>query len=265
MYGPVISQEYYSLPAEAKEIPSNSISFHVGAMYGRSVYNDRVLQRYSAGVGIGISPEWMISSSLTFSDLHDEKFIFESVRLTSKYRLITSKTKWSQFRLSAFGTVAYSRNHLDYNEINLAGDHSGVQAGLLASHMWKRWAFSGSASLIEMFSKSRWEKDLPQQYAYEAFNYSVSAGVNIFPLNNKKHSLAKVNFLAQLIGSSNLDWKYEKYYVDLAPAIQLILNRKVRFYLQHRFQIKSDIFRLQRNSWVISYEFPLFSDIKKNI
>ncbi len=83
----------------------------------------------------GLNKNWMVHAAVSVSDMHEEKFIFESLRLYAKYRFLSIDDVHKHFRMAAFGAASYSRNHLDHNEINLMGDQSGVQAGLIATQL----------------------------------------------------------------------------------------------------------------------------------
>ena len=62
------------------------------------------------------------------------------------------------FRMAAFAAGTYSRNHLDHNEINLMGDQTGVQAGLIATQLWNKFAISATGSWNEVLHEERWDK-----------------------------------------------------------------------------------------------------------
>jgi hypothetical protein len=165
--------------------------------------------------------------------------------------------------MAAFAMGAYSRNHLQHNELNLMGDHSGIQTGLIATQLWNKLAVSGTASLIEVFDKKRNDKTLPQQYAFEGLNYSLSAGYLVLPGNYTSYNQTNLNIYAELLGGRNLDWEYEKYYLDLAPSVQLIFKSTSKLNLGYRFQLKSDIYRNMKNSWMVSYEYILLNVLQK--
>lgn len=120
---------------------------------------------------------------LSFSDMHDPTFYFESARAYVKYRFLSNDDIHKHFRMAAFVAGSYSRNHLDHNELSLMGDHSGVQLGVIATQLKNRLAVSGTVGVIEVFDKLRWDKDYQQQYAYESIAYSLS-GVIYYILRN---------------------------------------------------------------------------------
>ena len=257
------SQELFPFTEPASNMPAKSMSLKLGAMYGKGVHGDRIGQRYSPEVMFGISKKWMLHAAVTISNMYEPFFYYESARLYGKYRFLSIDEVHKHFRMAAFATAAYSRNHLQHNELNLMGDHSGVQAGLIATQLWNKLAISGTASLIEVFDEKRNDETVPQQYAFESLNYSLSAGYLVVPVNYTDYNQTNLNIYAELLGGRNLDWEYEKYYLDLAPSVQLIFKSTSKLNLGYRFQLKSDIYRNMKNSWMISYEYIFLNALRK--
>src|SRR5688572_30072766 len=167
-------QELFPFTEPASNMPAKSMSLKMGAMFGKGVHGSRFDQRYTPEVMFGLSKKWMVHAAVTFSNMYENFYYYESARLYAKYRFLSKDEVHKHFRMAAFVTAAYSRNHLQHNELNLMGDHSGVQAGLIATQLWNKLAVSGTASIIEVLDEKRNEK--PQEYAFQSLNYSLSAG-----------------------------------------------------------------------------------------
>lgn len=257
------AQELYPYTEPASNMPAKSLGFKLGTMYGKGPHSDRILQRYSPEVMFGVNKKFMVHANLTFSDMHESYFYYESARIYAKYRFLSRDDVHKHFRMAAFTSAAYSRNHPDHNEINLLGDQSGIQIGVIATQLWNKFALSGSVSGIEVLDGSRWDKDFPQQYAYEALNYTLSAGYLLFPKKYSDYRQTNFNIYAELLGGRNLDWEYEKYYLDLAPSIQLIFNSTAKLNIGYRFQLRSDIYRLMKSSFMISYDHLILNALNK--
>jgi hypothetical protein len=84
-----------------------------------------------------------------------------------------------------------------------------------------------------------------------------------FTMEYKDYNQTNLNIYAELLGGQNLDWEYEKYYLDLAPSVQLIFKSTSKLNLGYRFQLKSDIYRNMKSSWMISYEYIFLNALKK--
>jgi hypothetical protein len=262
--GSIHAQELYPFAEPASNMPSKSISVKLGAMYGKGVHRSNTLHRYNPEVMFGLNKNWMIHATLGFSNMHENYFYYESAKIYAKYRFLSIDEIHKHFRMAAFASATYSRNHLDHNEINLQyGDQSGVQAGIIATQLWHKFAISGTASISEVLDKERAEKVLPQKYAFQSLNYSLSAGYLVFPRSYIDYNQVNLNLYAELIGGRNLDWPQEKYYLDLAPSVQLIFNSTSKLNLGYRFELTSDIYRLMRKSFMISYERIFLNALRK--
>lgn len=257
------AQELYPYTEPASNMPAKSMSLKLGAMYGRGVLGNRIGQRYSPEIMFGLNKKWMLHAALSFSDMYETFFYYESARVYAKYRFLSKDGVHKHFRMAAFATAAYSRNHLQHNELNLLGDHSGLQAGIIATQLWNKLAISATISETEVFDWKRWDQIWSQQYAFEALNYSLSAGYLVLPRDYKNYNQTNLNIYAELLGGRNLDWKYEKYYLDLAPSVQLIFKSTSKLNLGYRFQLKSDIYRNMKNSWMVSYEYIFLNALQK--
>jgi hypothetical protein len=260
----IIGQELYVYTEPASNMPTNSVSTKLSGMFANDNHSDRILQRYTPEVMLGLSKKWMVHGIVTISNMHQNKFIFESARLYAKWRFLSVDDVHKHFRLAAFGAASYSRNHLNFNEINLSGDQSGVQVGLIATQLWNKLAISGSASLNEILHKYRWDDIHSSLHAFEAFNYSLSAGYLLLPRVYTDYNQTNLNLYIELLSGTNINWPQEKYYMDLAPAIQFIFNSTDKLNLGYRFQIAGDVYRMANNSFMISYEHIFLNVLKKN-
>jgi len=254
-------QELFPFSEPASNMPAKSMSLKLGAMLGQGVHGSGVDQRYTPEVMFGLNKKWMVHGALTLSNMYENFFYYESARVYAKYRFLSNDDVHKHFRMAAFVTAAYSRNHLQHNELNLMGDHSGVQTGIIATQLWNKFALSGTASIIEVLDEARDNK--PQEYAFQSLNYSLSAGYLLLPGVYKDYNQTNLNIYAELLGGQNLDWEYEKYYLDLAPSFQLIFKSTSKLNVGYRFQLKSDIYRNMKNSWMISYEYIFLNALKK--
>jgi hypothetical protein len=152
---------------------------------------------------------------------------------------------------------------MDHNELNMMGDQSGVQAGLIATQLWNKLAISGTGSIMQVLNNKMKKESKPEEYAFQAFNYSLSAGYLLFPLEYTSYDQTNVNLYAEVLGGRNLDITREKYYVDLAPSIQFIFKSTGKLNLGYRFELSSDIYRLAKRQYMVSYEHIFLNALKK--
>jgi hypothetical protein len=259
----IVGQELYVFSEPASNMPTNSISAKISGMFANDNHSSRTLQRYMPEVMVGINKNWMIHGSVTFSDMHQSRFIFESSRIYAKWRFLSLDDVHKHFRMAAFGAISYSRNRPNFNEINFGGDQSGAQIGLIATQLLNKLAISGSASLNEVLHKYRWDDAHRDLHAFQALKYSLSAGYLLFPLEYESYDQTNLNLYLELLGGQNIDWPQEKYYLDLAPSIQFIFNSNDKLNLGYRYQIAGDVVRMANKSFMISYEHVFLNAIKK--
>lgn len=249
------AQELYPYTEPASNMPSHSLSATGTAMFEKGRQTGQFMQRYSPELMLGLSKKWMVHAAGSFSNMYSGSLRGESVRLYAKYRFFSNDAVHQHFRMAAFALGSYSRNKPMYNELNLLGDQSGVQAGVVATQLLHKIAISGTASVTEILNKERWQKETENVYAWRALNYSLSAGYLLFPLNYTNYKQTNVNLYAELLGSRNLDFAPEKYFVDLAPAVQFIFNSTSKLNLGYRFQLSGDVNRLANRGFMVSYEY----------
>jgi len=252
--GYITAQELYPYTDPASNNPSKSISVKAAAMLARSTHSGNIMQRYMPEVMLGLDKKWMLRAGVNFSDMYNENLIWEGARLYGKYRFLSQDQLHKHFRMAAFGAATYSRKPLSYNELNMMGDQSGIQVGLIATQLWNKLALSGTGSFMEVLDNERRRSLHREHYARRALNYSLSAGYLLFPIEYTSYDQTNVNLYAELLGGQNLGFDAEKYYVDLAPSIQFIFKSTGKLNLGYRFELDSDISRLSRRQFMISYE-----------
>ena len=258
------AQELYPYSEPASNMPSKSISIKNTAFFNKDVHSSRTVNRQMPELMFGLNKNWMVHLGANFSNMHQQSFVWEGARLYAKYRFLSNDDVHQHFRMAAFASGTYSRNHLDHNEINIQmGDQSGVQAGLIATQLWNKFAISATGSWNEVLDEKRQDKSFADVYAYRSSNYSLSAGYLLLPFEYKDYNQTNINLYAELLGSRNINFPREKYYVDLAPSIQAIFNSTAKLNVGYRFQLSSDIYRLTKNSWMVSFEYIFLNALRK--
>ncbi|MBC7850486.1 MAG: hypothetical protein H7Y31_12165 [Chitinophagaceae bacterium] len=247
------SQELYVFTEPASNMPARSISGKYNFKMLRGLHSDRIEQRHNADIMFGLNKKWMLHAGTSFSDMYSNNVQWESMRLYAKYRFFSVDDVHSHFRMAAFFMGSYSKNTPYYDELALDGDQSGVQVGVIATQLLHKLAFSASLSNVQILQSSRWEKVWPQSNAYQAVDYTLSAGYLLFPRTYQSFKQVNVNLYVELLGQRTYDLK--RYYTDLAPAIQLIFNSNAKLNLGYRFQLGSDMHRMGDRSFLLGFEW----------
>ncbi len=249
------AQELYIYTEPASNIPAKALSAKLTATYAEKMDNN-IAQRYTSAIYLGLSKNIMLKAAATFADMNTSYFRYESFSLYGKYRFLSKDEAHKHFRMAIFADGSISRSPYRYEEIALMGDKSGAEAGLVATQLIHKLAISGTVSHTQVLDKSRFEKGVDYERPYQAMNYALSAGYLLLPLKYESYQQTNLNLYAELLAQQTLDKK--RYYIDLAPAAQLIFNSNTKLNLGYRFHLGGDMTRMARNSFLISLEKTFF-------
>ena len=253
------SQELYVYTEPASNMPAKSLSAKVTGKFLKGYHSNKGEKRISPEIMLGLSKEWMVHAGFTMSDMYSPNFQWESAKLYAKYRFLSNDDVHKHFRMAAFGEVAYSVNPVFYDELSLEGDQSGVMGGLIATQLVNKLAISGTVSYLHVLTER--PKYFPEVYPYDALNYSASAGFLLLPFEYTSYNQMNVNLYTELLGQQALDKKL--FYVDLAPAVQFIFNSNAKLNAGYRFQLNSNMHRMAKKQWLVSFEYVFLNALRR--
>jgi hypothetical protein len=262
-WGELSAQELYVYTEPASNVPARSLSARLTGMYipSQKPYY-RNMKRIMPSVSLGLSAKWMLSAGASFADMHTDNFRWESVWLYGKYRFLSRDELHSHFRMAAFADIAYTRSPFHFDEVSLQGDKDGIQLGIIATQLWHKLALSATVSHTQVLHDSRFDKVLYQpSRIYQAMNYSLSAGYLVLPREYTSYKQTNLNLYLEMMAQQSLDRK--AYYVDLAPALQLIFNSNTKLNIGYRFQLGSDMERMATHSWQITLDRTFLNAIRR--
>ncbi len=245
------AQELFVFSEPASNMPSHSLSAKLTYRTPVNRNNNSYRQRYSPEIMFGLDRRWMLHVSGSFSDFYSPALRGESVKTYTKYRFYSNDDIHKHFRMAAFAEAGYSRNPFIYGDINLDGDNSGVQAGLIATQLVNKLAVSGSVSVIRIFTDQSVQA-VHAGNSLQALNYSLSAGYLLFPKDYSDYKQMNVNFYFETIGMKGFD--AGDYMLDLAPALQFIFNSNFKINTGARFQVAGNMLRAGENNFYVSIE-----------
>ncbi len=267
MHTRAYGQELYVYADQASNVPAKSLSLKYGSkwMLDENDGNKILQSRQMAEASIGLNKNWMLRPSFTFSDMFTNRVMkWESASIYAKYRFYSSEDVHRHFRASAYVKGVLSSNNLQFEELNADGDQSVVQGGVILTQLVNKLAISSTFSLTEVLDGERWLKYAgPRNFGFSSFNYSISAGYLLFPKKYTSYKQTNFNLYLELLGSRGTDRNF--YFVDLAPAAQLIVNSNTKINLGYRFQLKGNAFRMASAapSLSLSFERTFFNTFRK--
>lgn len=255
------SQELYVFSEPASNMPAKSMGARVSTMFGRG-YHGENMYRLQPEVQFGFNKNFMMHIGTTVSNMYTPSSRWESVYLYGKYRFLSIDDMHKHFRMAAFGEVSHSRNEYHFEEVNITGDRSGFQVGLIATQLVNKLAVSATVSHTQAMDPTRYDRvQYTPKPTYSSFNYSLSAGYLILPFEYRSYDQLNMNIYLELLGQQTLDRK--TYYVDLAPALQFIIGSNTKLNLGYRRQLRSNQFRSMQKSFLIAVEHTFFNALKK--
>ena len=255
----VMGQELFVFSEPASNMPAKSISLKFTDHF---VTNDKIYgrlsQRIMPQVMFGFTKKIMVHVSGTFANMHTADFKYESASLYVKYRFLSNDEIHKHFRMAVFADASTTKAPFHYDEITLMGDKSGIEAGIIATQLWNKFALSGTVSHTQLLDQSRTNKVLyiPARN-YQAMNYSLSAGYLVLPKEYTDYKQMNLNIYTEIIAQQILDRK--THYIDIAPAVQFIFNSNFKINLGYRFQATGNMDRMSNNSWQLSIERTLLN------
>lgn len=252
------AQELYVSTEPASNMPRNSIGLRLTteAMPGK----DFAL-RTIPEVMIGITKNLMAHSTLYISDVHQKSQKIEGFGFYAKYRFLSIDSLQRHFRMAAYGRYSsinnptYTRG-LPVDEINLEGDNSGLQGGIVATQLLHKLALSTSVSYSRASHNHEGYDLLPGQ-AREGLAYTFSAGYLTYPKVYTSYEQPNINVYLEFLGKTNVG--RDKSYLEAAPAVQVILNSRTRIDVSKRFQLYGNMERMTKNMFLFRVEHNLFN------
>ena len=257
------AQELYVFTEPASNMPAHSMSAKLtGHFTGFSERFGRFSQRYMPEVMFGFSKKLMVHLSATFANMHTPGFNYESASIYAKYRFLSNDEMHKHFRMAVFADASMTSAPFHYDEISLMGDKSGVELGLIATQLWNKVAISGTISHTQVLDASRYDKVfyIPERN-YQSMNYTFSAGYLLFPREYTDYKQTNLNIYTEFLAQQILDRK--GYFIDMAPALQLIFNSNTKLNFGYRFQLDGSMIRMNTSSWLISIERTFLGALKR--
>lgn len=259
------AQELYVSTEPASNMPRNSIGLRLTT---ELVPGPDLGLRTIPEIMLGISKNLMAHSSFYVSDLHQKSQKIEGFGFYAKYRFLSIDSLQRHFRAAAFGRYTSVKNPLytttdpgsissiSQDEINLDGDNSGLQGGIVITQLIHKLALSASVNYTKALDNRGGYKLLPGQ-ADESIGYTFSAGLLTYPKTYTSYSQPNLNVYLEILGKSNIG--KSQSFMEAAPAVQLILGSRTRLEFSKRLQLYGNMNRMAKNMFLFRIEHNIFN------
>lgn len=259
----VKAQELFVFTDPASNIPSGSVDVKLSDHYfSNDVVFDRPAHRVTLDAAAGVSKNFMISLGSSFSNMHTFKFQYESLFLNARYRFFSNDDVHRHFRMTTFLKASITKAPFHFDEVSLTGDKEGIALGVVATQLLNKLAFSASVAHTQLLDGSRFNKTFySPQRVYQVMDYTLSAGYLLFPKEYTSYKQTNLNFYLEIIAQQALDKPV--YYVDAAPAVQLIFASNTKLSFGYKVQVSGTAERMLRSSALITLEKVLLNTFSK--
>jgi hypothetical protein len=268
------------------EPASNMATGSIGLRFTSRLFqmnHDGIFEEYRIApeLMVGVNKKFMIHIAGYGSNMFQRNFRIEGGSIYGKYRFFSVDDVHTHFRMAVYGKVAIVKNpevlesihkheipdgnggyvihdllvFSQSDDIDLEGNTSGMNAGIIATKLINKFAASGSLGYGERFNNIGFKS--PAYQPKNEITYSVSAGYLLFPRQNTSYRQLNCNVYLELLGSSFMDKKL--YYTDLAPAVQFIINSIARIDVSYRSQLAGTVPRVCNNSFLLRLEYNLLN------
>jgi hypothetical protein len=256
------AQELYVSTEPASNMPSKSIGIRLNneimpsyTNKAQGVNNAQVMYRLNPEIMIGISKKWMAHINLYASNMHQNSYKFEGAEVYTKFRFLSFDQVHSHFRVAAYGKASLINNPIQYNDINLTGDNSGLGGGIVATQLIHKLAISFTGGYARSMNNT--ENSLSKFQPKDALNYSLSFGLLTFPIKYTSYNQPNVNLYVEFLGKANP--VTNEQYIDIAPAIQVILKSRLRIDLGYKKQLTGNMLRINTQEFFVRLEYNIFN------
>jgi hypothetical protein len=238
-----------------KELPSQRIKYWDGLrlMYGAT---SKLTVMLTASASNHHLKKFPGDLSNYFRNHHSSSFkpypfLFEGFNLYAKYRVLSFDGQQKHLRIALYGEVAKAFNPHDEAEPSFQGDNTGYGGGLIATQLYKRFAFSVTTGFIHPLLY----KDPSQHISFqtgEGTMYNVSIGYRFLPVTYNDYKNVNINFYLEFINKSydnailkrdGVEFNFIPYqylapyiynslqsnkYSEMRPSVQFIFNSNER-------------------------------------
>jgi len=280
------AQELYVFTEPASNMAAKSIGVRLLYRAFKMTHNDQFsAYRIEPEIMFGINKNLMVHLNGYASNMFQSNLKMEGGSLYAKWRFFSRDALHSHFRLAAFGKIAAINNPTTLtssglhkisdgnggfvyhdilhttinNEIEIDGTNSGFTAGVIATKLVNKLAVSSSVGYAYRLNNLHDKREVI--VPWRAVNYSLSAGYLLFPREYTSYKQTNINLYTELLGTNT--WDNKKYFIDIAPAVQFIINSIARIDVGYRTQLTGNTERMANSTFLVRLEYNFLNAFSK--
>lgn len=253
------AQELYSATEPASTRAAGSIGFRIDNLIMDEVNSSKINYHLIPEIMVGVSKKLTIHSNIFFSN-RNKAFSAEGGSLYAKYRFLSNDAVQRHFRMAVFGRIGRNNSDIHQEEININGHNSGFEAGVVATQLLRKVALSSSVSIVKASDNGKNNKFLYGSKNSKGVNYTFSIGKLMLPKEYKDYRQTNINLMLEFLSQVNTG--SGRYFMDIAPSVQMIFNSQSRIDIGYRQELSSSLLRTAPNAFFIRLEHNLFNVFK---
>ncbi len=246
------AQELFVFTEPASNMAAKSVGIRLNNFLMNS-NNSNFSYQLVPEVMIGVSKKIMVHGDLFYSNMHSG-FGFNGGSAYIKYRFLSIDDVQKHFRMAAYARLSKVKMPVQQEDINLYGMNSGIEAGLIATQLLHKVALSAGASFVKATNNGEYKFPTRDD---KAINYTLSVGKLMLPKNYTDYKQTNVNLMLEVLGQTNPG--SSKYFIDVAPSVQFIINSQSRLDLGYRHQLATNMSRFAASSFLLRLEHNLYN------
>lgn len=256
------AQELFTYTEPASNMAAKSIGLRLNTMLGSNTDKSTMIG-INPEVMFGISRKIMIHTNAYFSNNMranaSDDLAYNGAGLYAKYRFYSEDEVHSHFRLAAFGRASASNIMIRQPAINLNGNNTGFEAGVVATKLINKVAMSASAAYVKAYSNKS-HKFHYGNGASRAFEYTLSLGKLMLPKEYTDYNQTNINLMVEMLGQFNP--ALDVGFIDIAPSLQMILKSRMRIDAGYRFPVNNNLYRITPRGFLLRLEYNIFNAYK---
>jgi len=253
------AQELFVYTEPASNMATKSIGLRLNNYFMNERFSSKYNYHFVPEIMWGVSKRLMIHAEGFFSN-RTNSLKAEGGGLYIKYRFYSQDEVHSHSRMAAYLRGAVNNSDIHQPAIDLNGQNSGYEAGLVATKLMNKLALSVNGSFVHAADNSSGNKFPYADKKREAVAYAFSAGQLILPKEYKNYEQTNLNAMIEVLGQTNLN--SGRSYIDLAPSVQFIFLSKMRLDIGYRFPVLNDLERTAPEGFLLRFEYNFFNAYK---
>ena len=250
------AQELFSVTEPASNRAARSIGFRIDNSIMDELKTSKINYHLIPEIMVGVSKTFLISGNAFFSN-RNEVIRAEGASLYAKYRFLSNDVVQKHFRMATFGRISFNNSDIHQEEISMYGHNTGVEFGIVATQLLRKVALSSGVSFLKATDNGNGNEFIYGLQESRAINYTLSIGRLMLPKEYKNYKQTNINLMLEFLSQVNIG--SGKYYMDIAPSVQMIFNSQSRVDVGYRKELSTTLLRTAPNGFFIRLEHNFFN------